>query len=623
MRNTKNEGSFVTAKLPVKRRSLLAIIAIVAIIGFSFAACNNGDDDDEVAVVGGVQEVSLLGISNPNVTEKLIVGGVMLSWSPVIGASGYEVWRNGGGQLAAQKLAEHNSLSPNYNGMYEYFDIVNFTNELKPNTQYTYTVIAIPLTGVKDIGKWEKAITTNAFPDQGSKAAKPTDVNMSINLKNKSIAITVTPPATGNIPNAYNIKLIKDTVSTNSLDLSFFNDPSVPFNLTLYGDEKGNSIARWVYQALDVPGNTYTARVTASLGNNTYFKVADESIVTRSPMASSVDDYSELEPVMDPNSNRAVARTGGTTVISIPDSLRGATGTVSFAVNPVDASVVRIVSQDGSSCTVEGLTLGSARINVTVGSQTATVVVAVSPSDSSYTLLASAAKRLGDYNTWDNGISNRPDTLPSDYANYIAEPTTQLAYCFKNNGIDFLAYYVDPTNSSNRGWVRTTFTFGGWRYDLNGVNGQMSNGVQTSGNVKLELKPEFVYDNGIPYLQIIHTLTNTGSTRVTGQKFGASADIMIFGNDRAPLTYLDYGALMTDKAVSPSIKFRFVCQNVQGVDNVSTLWLGTYGSERSHVYDDSRVNITNADSAMNFSYQNIDLNPGESKTFVVRFTQIQ
>jgi len=151
----------------------------------------------------------------------------------------------------------------------------------------------------------------------------------------------------------------------------------------------------------------------------------------------------------------------------------------------------------------------------------------------------------------------------------------------------------------------------------------MTNGVQTNGNIRLELIPEFVYDKGIPYLQITHKLTNTGSTKVTNQKFGASADIMLFDNDYAPLTYLSYGALMTNAATSPTIKFRLVCQNVTGVDNVSTLWMGRYGSELANIYVDKRENVTGVDSAMNFSYRNIDLNASQSKTFVVRFTQIQ
>jgi len=111
---------------------------------------------------------------------------------------------------------------------------------------------------------------------------------------------------------------------------------------------------------------------------------------------------------------------------------------------------------------------------------------------------------------------------------------------------------------------------------------------------------------------------------------------MIYGNDRAPLTYIQqYGALMTNEhsdyygnQILPTIKLRLICQNVPGVDKVSTLWLGRYGlggSERNYVYTDQRDNIAanEMDTAINFSYQDITLNPGESKEFIVRFTQVQ
>ena len=272
------------------------------------------------------------------------------------------------------------------------------------------------------------------------------------------------------------------------------------------------------------------------------------------------------------------------------------------------------------------------------------MIIAVAPSQALYTLPAGSVRRLGEnefYEAWWN--SNQPDYPPSDINNFTSEPTYQLAWNWRNPnqyfgasgancGFDIIAYFVDPAVPNRRGWVRNTYGFGGWHYDLNGNTNNMYDGVQTEGDVKLELKPEFIYDNGVPYLQVTHILTNTGSARLSGQKFGASADIMIIGQDDAPLSYLDYGALMTNENTYgqihylPTMKFRLICQNMQGIDNVNTMWFGSYGGERNHVYEDERTSITaqqGIDTALNFSYQDIDLNPGQSKSFVVRFTQVQ
>ncbi|MDR3342142.1 MAG: hypothetical protein LBT14_05025 [Treponema sp.] len=72
---------------------------------------------------------------------------------------------------------------------------------------------------------------------------------------------------------------------------------------------------------------------------------------------------------------------------------------------------------------------------------------------------------------------------------------------------------------------------------MNGVQSGMTNGV------KLELAPSFVYINGVSYLQLTHKLTNTSGKTVTGQKFGAAADIMIHTNDRAPLAINSDGVI--------------------------------------------------------------------------------
>jgi hypothetical protein len=176
-------------------------------------------------------------------------------------------------------------------------------------------------------------------------------------------------------------------------------------------------------------------------------------------------------------------------------------------------------------------------------------------------------------------------------------------------------------------WLLTTSNQGGWFYDLNGVMREMANGFQRGSNgVTLTIKPEFVYDvNGVPCLQLRHILHNTNTRAVTNQKFGACADVMINENDLAFLELASYGVLMTDSLSNPSLKLMFICLTGEGIDPVDTLWLGTWrqGKNLSNVYNDNRVDVNYTDSAIGFSYKNINLAAGESKEFVIRFALVK
>jgi hypothetical protein len=364
--------------------------------------------------------------------------------------------------------------------------------------------------------------------------------------------------------------------------------------------------------------------------------------------AISVDDYQSYEPEMAANPNLSTARVGAQVSVGIPPELldgvqnvRAAAGNATFEC--LDPDVAQIISQNGTSCDVRGLQLGNARIKVTVGARSATVIIAVAPAETYYALPAGREVRVGEVTSRSWLANWYASQLPSDFADFRTEPTYRLAWNWRNPGeyygasgepcgIDILGYYVDPGDSDQHQWVRTSYEFGGWFYDLNGINDAMTDGVQTGPNgVKLELAPAFVYDNGVPYIQITHKLTNTGGTAVTGQKFGATMDAMMFNRDDAPLSALPYGALMTNGYSSggitnaPTIKLRLVCQNMTGIDDVSTLWLGKWngGDHRNHIYEDLRSDISNEDSALGFSYQNIDLAAGQTKEFTLRFTLAQ
>jgi len=272
-----------------------------------------------------------------------------------------------------------------------------------------------------------------------------------------------------------------------------------------------------------------------------------------------------------------------------------------------------------SNGVITGLNIGNGYVSINDNEYISVVVV---PSEDFYVLPESQAALLPQ-----NSRASVSSTMK--ITEYSTEPTFRLAYRFNNKGetrgasgsnggIDILA------RGNNYEWLWTTFHQGGWFYDLNGVMREMINGFQKDANngVELTVKPEFVYENGIPYLQLRNILYNPGNTAVTGQKFGASADVMIHKNDDAPLLHKPYGAYMTDSETNPSIELMFVCVSGEGINPVDTLWLGVYGfgTHLIHIYDDNRSEIRNEDSAICFSYQNIDLAPRQKKEFIVRFT---
>ena len=226
---------------------------------------------------------------------------------------------------------------------------------------------------------------------------------------------------------------------------------------------------------------------------------------------------------------------------------------------------------------------------------------------------------------------NRPGSSPiRNFSEYRTQQNFGFAYRWNNRGehwgasgsnggIDIIA-----RNAANE-WLWTTYYQGGWFYDLNGVRREMIDGLQRSSNgVELRVMPEFVMVSGVPHLQLRHILTNTGNVPVRDQRFGASADVMIGDNDYTILSITPYGVSIRDSAENPSLELMFICLTGEGINPVTTLWLGAYGygSHLNHIYDDRRLNVYDIDSALAFSYQNINLNPGESREFIIRFSII-
>jgi len=323
-------------------------------------------------------------------------------------------------------------------------------------------------------------------------------------------------------------------------------------------------------------------------------------------------------PVSTAAQPAAVSREVGYRSVKVGESINLANIAGANTVTSWRSSTPSTISV-GSNGVITGLNIGNGYISI---NENEYISVAVVPAENFYLLPESQETSLP---------RNSRTTLYSsqNITEYSTEPTFRLAYRFnnkgehkgasgRNGGIDILG------RGRNYEWLWTTYEQGGWFYDLNGIQREMINGFQKDprNGVELTVKPEFVYINGTPYLQLRNILYNPGNNTVTGQKFGASADVMIHRNDAAPLMHKSYGAYMTDSETNPSLELMFVCESGDGINPVDTLWLGRYGggSHLNHIYDDNRNEIRGEDSAIGFSYQNIDLAPRQKKEFIVRFT---
>jgi hypothetical protein len=325
---------------------------------------------------------------------------------------------------------------------------------------------------------------------------------------------------------------------------------------------------------------------------------------------------------------------GETKSITFPEGSTVTDVTIEDAGNTgatlVQASVSARAGEGGTSYTIKGTTIGSVRISAIVNGIRQIIIASVVPAQAFYEVPASQVVSAADdtYSLYSISLTS------TELGKYKTEPTYRLAWRWRNQG-DGMGASGDNGGIDILGkgdvdkWVMTTYYFGGWFYDLNGVQKKMNNGVQSSSNgVTLTLVPSFVYDKGVPYLQIKHELKNTSSITVTDQKFGATADVMMWNNDYAPLKELPYGALMVDSDTNPTIKLRLVCQGEELAGIITptdTLWLGAWGggNHLNHVYDDKRDDVTGIDSAIAFSYKNIELKAGETKKYIIRFTLVR
>ena len=204
---------------------------------------------------------------------------------------------------------------------------------------------------------------------------------------------------------------------------------------------------------------------------------------------------------------------------------------------------------------------------------------------------------------------------------YLTDTANVVSYRFTNS-LDFQGRLAKSAE-----WAKTTFSSNGWTWNLNGDDISFINGSNTysTENLDLTVIPVIAYDSGTntSFVVIYQLLTNTGTEKLTGQKFGAHADIQLANNDSANIMPKPYGARMYDK--NTKLAFDMYCCDGEDCTPVNTLWYGGYSSRVDHLWDGTirKQELTNTDSGMCYSWMNLDIDPGKTVVKSIRMTLVE
>ncbi len=174
--------------------------------------------------------------------------------------------------------------------------------------------------------------------------------------------------------------------------------------------------------------------------------------------------------------------------------------------------------------------------------------------------------------------------------------------------------YVGPSlyqTTYGDGGYNTVLNDGGTYYYLTAVQ----NGVEAVyGNFGVTMKLEFV-SSGY-YVKVQYLVRNLTAQQQTFS-LGTCSDTQIGGNDYAPLEIIDNSTLvMRDGGTA---QFNIVGRNAYGVTDVSTFWIGHYSGQITNIFNNGPTSLSGTDSGLAYSWKDIVIAPGETKTMAVLF----
>ena len=129
------------------KKLLLGITGVSLLLIFTLASCENGTNSTDLSTKTTLQ--TLAAPTNVKATAFGETGVIRVTWDPVVNATGYSVYRksvapsNQGGEtqwVYLKTTIGGTVTSPAFLGIE---DVIDFTNEFKPDVTYTYKVAAL------------------------------------------------------------------------------------------------------------------------------------------------------------------------------------------------------------------------------------------------------------------------------------------------------------------------------------------------------------------------------------------------------------------------------------------------------------------------------------------------
>ena len=235
----------------------------------------------------------------------------------------------------------------------------------------------------------------------------------------------------------------------------------------------------------------------------------------------------------------------------------------------------------------------------------------------------------------ENSTVENVDVTGVTLAPYGYTPDGNRIMAHKIDGDDNTTIHIQGNYKNN--WIQTTYARAGYT-------------VATTDNLKGAVTAEAEFINGGRYVQLSYTVT-AGETAITDGKLAVHADVQIGDNDGAAVEVIQnaagevIGLKMVDThsnergCLSQDAQFNLYFDGTGGVTPVDTYWFGFYGertninSTYGRIYfaplnDDTKssnrtyeqvdgvyTRLTGTDSGFAVSWQNINLDAGESKTY--------